>query len=236
MKLTLIAQGSSPAERQEKRWGVSFLIGGETVFDTFGREDVFRENVERYGIDITRVRHVVISHDDWDHVAGLGYLLSNAPHARVYLCRGGARALERSSRDAGAAVSLVGGAREISPGIWTMGSMPAHTAHGDVIEQAVAVSTEKGLSVLTGCAHPGIVPIVKRAAGWFGKAPYAVCGGFHMKDSDDVTNERAVQELRRMGVQQVAPLHCTGEAACGLFRRCFGDGYVGLAEGGSIEL
>ncbi len=63
MKLRLIAEGSTKKERKAMRWGISFLVG-DVLFDTFGREDIFRANVSRLKIDLSRIKHVVISHED----------------------------------------------------------------------------------------------------------------------------------------------------------------------------
>ena len=63
MNLRLIAEGSTKKERQSLRWGLSFLVG-DVLFDTFGREDIFRANVSRLKIDLSRIKHVVISHED----------------------------------------------------------------------------------------------------------------------------------------------------------------------------
>lgn len=77
MRLTLIAGGSTRWQRFIKRWGIAFIID-DILFDTFGRQDIFWENIRRLRIDISRIKHVVISHDDWDHIAGLkSFLQSN---------------------------------------------------------------------------------------------------------------------------------------------------------------
>ena len=52
-------------------------------------------------------------------------------------------------------------------------------------EQALAVKTEKGLSVITGCAHPGIVTMVEKVKSEFpAYRIYSVFGGFHLMDKD----------------------------------------------------
>ncbi|MBU1006253.1 MAG: MBL fold metallo-hydrolase, partial [Candidatus Omnitrophica bacterium] len=70
MDIKIIATGSAKRERFIKRWGVSFLIG-DLLFDTFGRPDVLFSNMRKMKIDPADIRHIVISHDHWDHVAGL---------------------------------------------------------------------------------------------------------------------------------------------------------------------
>ena len=47
-------------------------------------------------------------------------------------------------------------------------------------EQALILDTSKGLVVITGCAHPGIVDIVKKAKEVVKKDIDLVFGGFHL--------------------------------------------------------
>jgi 7,8-dihydropterin-6-yl-methyl-4-(beta-D-ribofuranosyl)aminobenzene 5'-phosphate synthase len=49
-----------------------------------------------------------------------------------------------------------------------------------IVEQALLIETRRGLIVLTGCAHPGIVEIVRQAK-TVGEV-YLVMGGFHLAD------------------------------------------------------
>ena len=71
MKIKVIATGASKWERFIRRWGIAFLIGDDMLFDTFGDARVFMNNVRKFKIDLSKIKHIVISHDDWDHVTGL---------------------------------------------------------------------------------------------------------------------------------------------------------------------
>ena len=52
----------------------------------------------------------------------------------------------------------VAGAVEIADNAWSTGE-----AGSGVIEQSLALHSDQGLIVITGCAHPGIVPIIEWA-------------------------------------------------------------------------
>ena len=62
MKPRLIAEGSTKHERKILRWGISFLVG-DVLFDAFGREDIFQENVRRFKIDLSRVKQTASRQD-----------------------------------------------------------------------------------------------------------------------------------------------------------------------------
>ena len=235
MKITLIAEGSTKQDRKALRWGISFLVGN-TLFDTFGRADVFWENVYRYKIDLSRVKHIVISHEDWDHIAGLGNLLRTRPGIRVFLCKKTGRVLKKAVRDNGGTLTLVDLSRQIAPGIFSLGQMRADTGRGILYEQSLAVKSRKGFSVITGCAHPGIVRIVERAIKIFGKNIDTVCGGFHMKDNPADQNREIIRQLQTLGVKRVIPLHCTGAAAFRLFKKIFKNNCLRLEQGGTLKL
>jgi len=235
MKVSLIAEGSTKRERKALRWGISFLVG-DVLFDTFGREDIFRANVSRLKIDLSRVKHVVISHEDWDHTAGLGGFLRTHPKKRVYVCKKSGNALKELIRSNAGSLVAIERPQKISRGIFTTGQMRADTGRGVLYEQALVVKSGKGFSVITGCAHPGIVRIVRRAIRIFGKKIYAVCGGFHMKDNPRKENLKIITALQALGVKKVIPLHCSGLSAVRIFGRFYGKNCIQLQEGDVFEL
>lgn len=235
MKLRLIAEGSTKRDRKILRWGVSFLVG-DILFDAFGREDIFRKNINRYGIDLSRVKHVVISHEDWDHIAGLADFLIAHPKAHVHICKQTGKALKRLIRSNHGSIIEVSRHCQISRGIFSLGQMRADTGRGILYEQALVLKSQKGFSVITGCAHPGIVHIVRQAVKIFGKRIYAVCGGFHMKDKTRKENLKIIAEIQALGVRMIIPLHCTGAAARLLFRKAYKRGFTLLQEGQAVKL
>jgi 7,8-dihydropterin-6-yl-methyl-4-(beta-D-ribofuranosyl)aminobenzene 5'-phosphate synthase len=70
----------------------------------------------------------------------------------------------------------------------------------------------KGLVVVSGCAHAGIINTIKYAQRLIGiRAVYAVVGGFHLAGGE---NEKRIQptvkELEYVRPKLVVPMHCTG--------------------------
>ncbi len=80
------AFGDRPALEQD--WGYSALIefeGKRILFDTGDNIEVFRRNVEKMGVDLTRLDMVVITHAHGDHTSGLRYVLSKNPKVKLYV-------------------------------------------------------------------------------------------------------------------------------------------------------
>jgi len=65
------------------------------------------------------------------------------------------------------------------------------------VEQSLALKTDRGIFVLTGCAHPAMESILGAAAK-FGKL-YGIAGGFH-----GFRNFKAFSDL-----SLICPCHCT---------------------------
>jgi 7,8-dihydropterin-6-yl-methyl-4-(beta-D-ribofuranosyl)aminobenzene 5'-phosphate synthase len=80
-------------------------------------------------------------------------------------------------------------------------------------DQAIVVNVRgKGLVVLSGCAHAGIINTVAYAQEIMKNTQvYAVIGGFHLAGKENESRiERTVEELKRIGPKLIVPSHCTG--------------------------
>ena len=88
-------------------------------------------------------------------------------------------------------------------------------------EQAFVCNVKgKGLVVLSGCAHGGIVNTVKHAQKMTGTQKiHAVIGGFHLVNAEPATIERTLADLKEISPDHIIPAHCTGFEAIQLFSR-----------------
>lgn len=234
MQVRVIAVGSTKWERFIRRWGVSFLIGEDILFDTFGDTRVFLRNIRKFNIDIDKIKHVVISHDDWDHVTGLWHLLNNRKDITVCICPGFNARIKKRIRSFGVRVIEVSGSTLIKDGVYSTGELYGESEGRQIYEQALVIETVHGLSVICGCAHPGIEKIIGMVTRKFNKNIYMVAGGLHLKDSSEDETAKVIKFLRQQGVQKIVPMHCTGKHAEQLMRKAFGDGFIRLKEGDVI--
>jgi 7,8-dihydropterin-6-yl-methyl-4-(beta-D-ribofuranosyl)aminobenzene 5'-phosphate synthase len=63
-----------------------------------------------------------------------------------------------------------------------------------------------------------------------------VMGGYHLLNARPSRIEAVIEAFMDTGVQRVAPCHCTGPRASGMFRVAFGDRYLNLRVGDQIEV
>ncbi len=153
---------------------------------------------------------------------------------------------------AGAQVVESEGPHRLAAGCWTTGFVPRLSfeqagrsprstyRQGDAFlpddleeDQAIVIHVKgKGLVVLAGCAHAGIVNTVNYARQISAvERVWAVLGGFHLATAGREEIERSVEAIRAMQPKLVAPSHCTGfEAQCCFATRmpqAFVEGVVG---------
>ena len=236
MKIKLIAEGSNKWERFIRRWGVSFLIGEDVIFDTFGDPGVLLNNIHRFNIDITKIRHIVISHDDWDHISGLWYLIHDRKDITVYACPGFKEDIKSRIRSFGVQLVEAAGSIIIKEDIYSTGQLCSESEGRLIYEQSLTIKTAKGLLIITGCAHPGIISIVDNIRKKFNENIYFVIGGLHLKDMPIARIEDVISRLKPSGIKKIAPLHCTGEIAQRLLKEAYGDNYLSLRIGETLEL
>lgn len=96
----------------------------------------------------------------------------------------------------------------------------------------------KGLAVISGCAHAGIVNTVRHAVKMTGcQKVHAVIGGFHLSGAAfEPIIGRTVDELKAWQPEVVMPMHCTGRKAQAALEHALGDAYVLASVGASLRL
>ena len=215
-------------------WGFSALIEGADktlLFDTGGDGAVLLANMRRLGLDSGAVEVIVLSHIHADHTGGLdGFLAENAD-LEVWLPAEFPTGFQRAVAARGARVRPVSKGGRLFGEAWSSGPL------GDgIIEQALILDTAQGLVVVTGCAHPGIVRIAETAGRLTGKRIHLLMGGFHLMGADRAEIQVITARLRALGVEKLAPSHCTGDAAIAQFRKAWGKDFVEGGLGAVIEV
>jgi len=236
MRIRIIATGSSKWERFIRRWGVSFLIDENVLFDTFGDAGVLLRNMRKFKIDASRIKHIILSHDDWDHISGLWCLLKDRKDVIVYICPGFEQEIKERLVLFGVKVVELKVLTQIRDGIYSTGELCKESDGEKICEQSVVIKTAKGLTVICGCAHPGIVSIIQYVKEQFNSVVFHLIGGFHLKNNNTATNTFVIKNLQALGVRRISPTHCTGKYAARIMRQVFGQGFVKVKEGDTIEL
>jgi 7,8-dihydropterin-6-yl-methyl-4-(beta-D-ribofuranosyl)aminobenzene 5'-phosphate synthase len=219
--LTVLYNNIPSAQGLSTAWGFSCMVQGmekTILFDTGGDGEILLSNMKRMNVDPGQVDVVFLSHIHWDHTGGLSEFLKANSEVTVYLLESFPTEFEDAIKREGAKTVAVREPVQIIKGVYSTGEMGA-----DIKEQSMILKTEKGLIVVTGCAHPGIVSIVRHSKNWLRDKIYLVLGGFHLMGYSDGQVENIIRELKEMGVEKVAPSHCTGEAAMRSFEVSWGE-------------
>ena len=106
-------------------------------------------------------------------------------------------------------------------------------------DQALVIKlNEKGLIVITGCAHAGVINTVMFAQKATGEQNiHAVVGGFHLSGPffEKIHNE-TFEELKKFDPDVILPMHCTGWKAIQRISEKFPSGFVLNSVGSKMTL
>ena len=130
---------------------------------------------------------------------------------------------------------------ELIPGVWFTGPVPrVYPEHnwrgpGKVLttsglvadnipeDSSLVIDTPKGLVIITGCGHAGIVNIVTLAEKHFADKPiYGIVGGLHLFAATDEVVDWTASKLLEFHVANLLAAHCTGIEATFRLRQDFG--------------
>jgi 7,8-dihydropterin-6-yl-methyl-4-(beta-D-ribofuranosyl)aminobenzene 5'-phosphate synthase len=134
--------------------------------------------------------------------------------------------------------------KEILPGVWLTGPVPRvhperNWSIGGIIgrvktpeglvedtvpeDMSLVAVTDKGLVVLSGCGHAGVINTLEYARQKIKAAPvYAALGGFHLFALDDEKLDWTASKLKEFGLGNFLGAHCTGVEAVYRIRRQVG--------------
>ncbi|WP_017661127.1 MBL fold metallo-hydrolase [Baaleninema simplex] len=129
---------------------------------------------------------------------------------------------------------------EIVPGVWLTGTVPRRhpledtggafwndAEHQEVDEllddRTLFVETPKGIVVVLGCAHAGIINILDYIRELTQSSIYAVMGGMHLLRASEERLAATVETLTRYDIQHIGANHCTGTKAIARLWEHFGD-------------
>jgi 7,8-dihydropterin-6-yl-methyl-4-(beta-D-ribofuranosyl)aminobenzene 5'-phosphate synthase len=231
--MTILYDNYISQENTRSDWGFSCLIKGTDkaiLFDTGRNELTLLSNINSLGIDVSDLDLVVISHNHADHTGGLNSILRRKSGIPVYFGDSFPSGFDENVSNRGATPVRVKESIEICKNVFSTGEI-----QGPINEQSLIIDTEKGLVIITGCSHPGIINILKRSQEILNKNIYLVFGGFHLLNHTEAQVKKIIQELKALGVEKCGATHCTGEKAIGLFKEAYGDNYVSMGVGKVIQ-
>jgi len=106
-------------------------------------------------------------------------------------------------------------------------------------DQALVVHLKgKGLVIIAGCSHAGIINTILHAQKITGiQEVYAAMGGFHLSGPFfEKIIEETIAEFKKIGPKVLSPMHCTGWKAIHQIAQAFPDAFVLNSVGSVIAL
>lgn len=243
--------------------------GRRLLFD-MGQGRLFSENAARLGLDVADVDAAVVSHGHYDHGGGLGTFLELNSKAKVYIHRdaflphyslrdegltyiGLDRALQEHER-----IVLCSDQSVVSDGVKLFADVygdccrptgnrllfgPSETVQDSFShEQNLLIEEGEHLVLIAGCAHNGIVNILRKAETICGRKPTHVLAGMHLVknglcDEDlEIFIAQLAGELKLYPGCQFFTMHCTGEEQFLRLKAIMGDQIQYLSCGESVVI
>jgi 7,8-dihydropterin-6-yl-methyl-4-(beta-D-ribofuranosyl)aminobenzene 5'-phosphate synthase len=221
--------------------GLSYYIeayGKKILFDT-GQSDVFLRNAKKLNIDLSALDLVVLSHGHYDHVGGLARLTAKNVYCHRQIFVPKYKVEENSYKDIGFPCAeadyranqghnfcFFSGTRELAKNIYLISDFQKIfnkiyffvKKDGKYLfdtfedETALVIVTSKGLVVITGCAHSGVLNIIEKAQRELKqKKIYALLGGFHLSKADNTELIKTAARLNEQEIKKIGIGHCTGD-------------------------
>ncbi|MDD2330711.1 MAG: MBL fold metallo-hydrolase [Bacteroidales bacterium] len=243
MKVSILTD-NNPGGKTGAEHGLSYFIehdGTKILFDT-GQSDLFLQNASIMGINLEERGLIILSHGHHDHGNGLAHLSGGrllchpdcfvkryrtVDHTYIGLKNSRSEIAEKFDLTTSKAPFSV------SDSILFLGEIPRITdfesqqtafsfedGTPDFVadDSAVALQTDKGLFVITGCGHAGVVNTLEHATKATGEQRiFGIMGGFHLKKRDRQTIE-TIHYLKKNRVEHVIPSHCTALPAIVAFK------------------
>ena len=104
-------------------------------------------------------------------------------------------------------------------------------------DQTLFIESAKGLIVVLGCAHSGVVNTLDYISKSTGQNKiYAVVGGMHLLRASRMRIANTIEAFKKYDIQKVVPLHCTGRKAMEDLKHALGNKCMFLGAGGRISL
>jgi 7,8-dihydropterin-6-yl-methyl-4-(beta-D-ribofuranosyl)aminobenzene 5'-phosphate synthase len=214
-KVTTIVDNNVFKKGLASSWGLSFHVETCTndkkhsvLMDTSGSFQAFIENTSKLGLNLSEVEAILISHWHGDHCGALSQVLPLIRRSAPVYTPSASTSGIREIMNANGEPVVCSRPKEFTDGLMSTGEIP-----NGISEHSLLVNVKnRGLVVLVGCSHPGIINILKHAQKVSDVDKiYAVIGGFHISSVGE--GMRVGEFLYELDVELVSPCHCTSNVA-----------------------
>ena len=242
LKITVLSENIAHIAGLAAEHGLSLLIEANSkkiLFDT-GASDIFLKNAALLN-DISSVKDIVLSHGHYDHTGGLKYLKDKTVHCHTdvfipkykstntidyaYIGNDYIRCFYEHNNNLHFEFCTT--SRELFPGFWLITDfnkdiqeryfyksmrLPEYVPDDFSDELALAIQTNVGLVIITGCAHSGITNIIDKCLSVTGeKKIHMLLGGFHTSKKTSKELMAVAIGLNAYAIENIGISHCTGD-------------------------
>ena len=246
IKITVLNDNRCNDNNLECEHGLSLLIEDndkKVLFDT-GQTDIYLKNANKLGVDLNDVESIVLSHGDYDHGNGLKYFNKKVNlichpdflKNRISKRTGKFDGLNQSKEELMDRFNLIttGKPYSVTDNVIYLGqinriidfekgiNLPMIDDSGETYkhldDSGVVIKAEKGIIVVSGCAHSGICNTIEYAKKVSNcDNVLAVIGGFHLKEVDSQTEE-TIKYMKDNKIKHILVAHCTSDIVCDEFK------------------
>lgn len=272
MKITSIIENTSNKGLPVEHGLSLYIVNdeGQRILFDMGQSSLFARNATALSLSIADIDVAVVSHGHYDHGGGLSTFLAENQKAKVYIHKDAFlphySLRELGLRHIGLDKSLQGNDRLVfCDEVMRMGNGmtlfanvqgcccnplgnrllfgPTETENDSFChEQSLVIEEGNNVALFAGCAHRGIVNILRKAEEVVGKAPTHVFAGMHLVKSglDEVSEDTFIKslanELMKYKDTMFYTMHCTGEEQYNKLRSLMGRQVEYLACGDIIMI
>ena len=203
--------------------GLPQVLRAKGPVDVYGHPTMF---IDRYWTDETTTRHI------------------GMPYRREYLeSMGASFRLNTEMVEVGPGVFLTGEIPRKSPFEKGDANMVAHMPDGRKIQPdplpddlSLILDSDKGLIVVLGCAHAGMINILDYAIEKTSKDRiYAVVGGTHLGFATDEQFEETAKAIDKYDIEKIGCSHCTGLPKAAMLHAKLGERFFFGCVGACLE-
>ena len=234
MKITILCENTSSDIGILAEWGFSAFIqtkGVNVLFDT-GYSDVYKHNAKQLGINLNDTDFIVLSHYHNDHSRGLQFHDFKTPKKLIIHPQILEKLPQVESEKIENDFEIISSKKplEFSENIFYLGEIPRKNDFEKGVykndkmldDSAIAIKSDKGAIVVSGCSHAGICNICEYAKEITGQKLYAVIGGFHLFEDDKEVVAKTIDYFQTEKPEFLYPMHCVDFPTLSKFHSVFG--------------